>query len=65
MSTRISVFFFPPGKNGALTRRGAAAEQVSTAEVDKLNSRIGPLVAVHDFLADASHLLLGARGKKW
>ena len=49
----------------AFTRRGAAPEQVSAAEVDKLHSKIGQLVVERDFLADASHQLLGTRGKKW
>jgi transposase len=47
------------------TRRGAAPEQVSAAEVEKLHSKIGQLVVERDFLADASVQLLGARGKKW
>jgi transposase len=49
----------------AFTRRGAAPEQVSAAEVDKLHSKIGQLVIDRDFLANASHQLLGTRGKKW
>ena len=49
----------------AFTRRGAAPEQVSAAEIDKLHSKIGQLVVERDFLADASHQLLGTRGKKW
>lgn len=49
----------------AFTRRGAAPEQVNAAEVDKLHSKIGQLLVERDFLADASHRLLGARGKKW
>ena len=49
----------------AFTRRGAAPEQVNAAEVDKLHSKIGQLVMEWDFLADASHRLLGTRGKKW
>ena len=49
----------------AFTRRGAASEQVSAADVDKLHSKIGQLVVERDFLADASHQLLGTRGKKW
>jgi transposase-like protein len=43
----------------AFTRRGAAPEQVSAAEVDKLHSKIGQMVVERDFLADASHQLLG------
>jgi len=61
----------------AFTRRGAAPEQVSIADVDKLHSKIGQLVVERDFLAplvharmhcravEASHHLLGTRGKKW
>ena len=49
----------------AFTRRGPAPEQVSAAEVEKLHSKIGQLVVERDFLADASHQLLGTRGKKW
>ncbi len=49
----------------AFTRRGAAPEQINAAEVDKLHSKIGQLVVERDFLADASHQLLGPRGKKW
>ena len=49
----------------AFTRRGPAPEQMSAAEVEKLHSKIGQLVVELDFLADASHQLLGTRGKKW
>ena len=49
----------------AFHKRGAASEQVSAAEVDKLHSKIGQLVVERDFLADASRQLLGTRGKKW
>jgi transposase len=49
----------------AFTRRCAAPEQVSAAEIDKLHSKIGQLMVERDFLADASHQLLGTRGKKW
>jgi len=49
----------------AFTRRGTAPEQISAAEVDKLHSKIGPLVVERGFLADAAHQLLGTRGKKW
>ena len=45
----------------AFTRRGAAPEQVSAADVDKLHSKIGQLVVERDFLAEASHQLLGTR----
>ena len=47
------------------TRRGAAPEQVGAADVDKLHSKIGQLVVERDFLAEASHQVLGTRGKKW
>jgi hypothetical protein len=53
------------GYGAAFTRRGAAREQVSAAEIDKLHSKIGQLAVERDFLADASHQLLGTRGKKW
>ena len=49
----------------AFTRRGAASEQVSAAEIEKLHSKIGQLVVERDFLADASVQLLGTRGRKW
>ena len=49
----------------AFTRKGSAPERVSAAEIDHLHSKIGQLVVERDFLADASHQLLGARGKKW
>ena len=49
----------------AFTRRGTASEQVSAADIDKLHSKIGQLVVERDFLAEASHQLLGTRGKKW
>ena len=49
----------------AFTRRGAALEQVSAAEVDKLHSKIAQLVVEGNFLADASRQFLGTRGKKW
>ena len=47
----------------AFTRRGSIPEQVSIADIDKLHSKIGRLVVERDFLADASHQLLGTRGK--
>ena len=37
----------------------------SEAEIEKLHSKIGQLVVEQDFLASASHQLLGTRGKKW
>nr|WP_233488255.1 IS3 family transposase [Shimia thalassica] len=39
----------------AFTRRGAAPEQMSAADVDKLHSKIGQLVVERDFLTEASH----------
>jgi len=39
----------------AFTRKGSAPEQVSSADIDKLHSKIGQLVVERDFLADASH----------
>ncbi len=50
----------------AFTRRGGdPGPAISTAEIDKLHSKIGQLVVERDFLADASVQLLGTRGKKW
>jgi len=50
----------------AFRRRGSdPGPAVSTAEIEKLHSKIGQLVVERDFLADASHQLLGTRGKKW
>ena len=50
----------------AFQRRGRDPEpEVSAAEVGKLLSKIGRLVAERDFWADASRQLLGTRGKKW
>ena len=49
----------------AFAKRGAVPDQVSAADVDKLHSKIGQLVVERDFLAEASHQLLGTRGKKW
>lgn len=37
----------------------------SEAEIEKLHSKIGQRVVERDFLANASHQLLGTRGKKW
>lgn len=48
----------------AFIRRGVAPDQVSAADVDKLHSKIGQLVVERDFLANASHQLLGPRGKR-
>ena len=49
----------------AFTSRGSVPDQVSIADVDKLHSKIGQLVVEQDFLAEASHQLLGTRSKKW
>lgn len=46
--------------------RGKSNEtRASEAEIDKLHSKIGQLVVERDFLASASHQLLGTRGRKW
>ena len=48
----------------AFQRRGRDPEpEVSAAEVEKLHSKIGRLVAERDFWADAPRQLLGTRGK--
>jgi len=47
----------------AFIRKFSASEHVSSADIDKLHSKIGQLVVERDFLADASHQLLGTRGK--
>ena len=48
----------------AFQRRGRDPEpEVIAAEVEKLHSKIGRLVAERDFWADASRQLLGTRGK--
>jgi transposase len=39
--------------------------QVIATDVDKRHSNIGKLVVERDLLAEASHQLLGTRGKKW
>ena len=43
----------------AFTRRGGTPGQVSAADVDMFHSKIGQLLVEWDFLADASHQLLG------
>ena len=49
----------------AFTRRGQdAGPQISTAEVEKLHSKIGQLVVERNFLEDASRQLRGTRGKR-
>ena len=48
----------------AFQRRGRDPEpEVIAAEVEKLHSKIGLLVAERDFWADASRQLVGTRGK--
>jgi transposase len=49
----------------AFGRRGRDPDTPITADIEKLHSKIGQLVVERDFLADASHQLLGTRGKKW
>ena len=49
----------------AFSRGKVVSEQASSAEIEKLHSKIGQLVVERDFLANASHQLLGKRGKKW
>ena len=49
----------------AFTRRGSDPGKGNEAEIEKLHSKIGQLVVERDFLANASHQLLGTRGKKW
>lgn len=49
----------------AFIKKGAEPNGIDAAEVEKLHSKIGQLVVERDFLANASHQLLGKRGKKW
>jgi transposase len=49
----------------AFRRRGHDPDTPSTADIEKLHSKIGQLVVERDFLANASFKLLGTRGKKW
>ena len=51
--------------SSAFERRGRAPDTPSAADIEKLHSKIGQLVVERVFLADASHQLLGTRGKKW
>lgn len=60
------------GPNAAIANMSSAHERgksddvrASEAEIDNLNSKIGRLVVERDFLARASHQLLGTQGKKW
>lgn len=49
----------------AFSRRVRDPDRVDEAQIEKLHSKIGQLVVERDFLANASHQLLGKRGKKW
>ena len=49
----------------AFTRRGAAPEQVSAADVDKLHSKIGQLVVERDFLAPSRQHSSNAPAGQW
>ncbi len=49
----------------AFERRGRDPAGPSSADIEKLHSKIGQLVVERGFLADASVQLLGTRGKKW
>ena len=48
----------------AFSKKSDDPNTIDAAEVDKLHSKIGQLVVERDFLASASHQLLGKRGKK-
>ena len=47
----------------AFTRRGADPGKENAVEIEKLHSKIGQPVVERGFLANASHQLLGTRGK--
>ncbi len=66
-ATQISTWKHAAIQNmaSAFARRGHDPDSPSTADIEKLHSKIGQLVVERDFLADASVNLLGARGKKW
>jgi transposase len=51
--------------SSAFERRRRAPDTPSSADIEKLHSKIGQLVVERDFLADASVQLLGTRDKKW
>ena len=51
--------------SAAFERRVSSPDTPSSADIEKLHSKIGQLVVKRDFLADASVQLLGTRGKKW
>ncbi len=50
---------------GVFSKGKIAPAQIDEKEVAKLHAKIGQLVVERDFLAEASHQLLGKRGKKW
>jgi len=49
----------------AFTKRGGDPGRADEAQIDKLHPKIGQLVVERNFLANASHQLLGKRCKKW
>jgi transposase len=49
----------------AFTRRGAAPEQVSAADVDRLHSKIGQLVVERDFLVPSRQIALQSPAGQW
>ena len=49
--------------SAAFERRGSSPNTPSSANIEKLHSKIGQPVVGRDFLADASVQLLGTRGK--
>ena len=51
--------------SSAFERRGRAPDTPSSADIEKLHSKIDQFVVGWDFLANASVQLLGTRGKKW
>ena len=59
-----STTWHQPLRGGAKMLGQNAGPEVSTAEVEKLHSKIGQLLVEWDFLANGSRQLLGTRGKK-
>jgi transposase len=53
----------PANMSAAFERRGSSPDTPSSADIEKLHSKIGQLVVERGFLADASVQLLGTRGK--
>ena len=51
--------------SAAFERGVSSPDTPSSADIERLRSKIGQLVVKRDFLADASVQLLGTRGKKW